>query len=148
MIRKYAEIFCWKNVSSFSHFFSKKNIRIFYIESAKTVNEMTLNDFVKLTTLWTTGLWCIFFFIKSTVFQTWCGRWEVYPITLGGLDTLGMFSRHFRNETIIVTFCLLAACNSPSKKRSAMKFYREPFSKLRQNNFWVYHFSLNKLNFL
>ena len=26
-----------------------------YIESAKTVNEMTLNEFVKLTTLWTTG---------------------------------------------------------------------------------------------
>ena len=26
-----------------------------YIESAKTVNEMTLNDVVKLTTLWTTG---------------------------------------------------------------------------------------------
>ena len=26
-----------------------------YIESAKTVNEMTLNELVKLTTLWTTG---------------------------------------------------------------------------------------------
>ena len=32
-------------------FFSAKNIRILYIESAKTVNEMTLNDVVKLTTL-------------------------------------------------------------------------------------------------
>ena len=30
---------------------------ILYIESAKTVNEMTLNDVVKLTTLWTTGPW-------------------------------------------------------------------------------------------
>ena len=60
MIRKYAEIFCWKNVSSFcsakaTHIFSAKNIRILYIEFAKTVNEMTLNELVKLTTLWTTG---------------------------------------------------------------------------------------------
>ena len=60
MIRKYAEIFCWKNVSSFcsakaTHIYSAKNIRILYIESAKTVNEMTLNELVKLTTLWTTG---------------------------------------------------------------------------------------------
>ena len=31
-------------------FFSAKNIRILYIESAKTVNEMTLNELVKLTT--------------------------------------------------------------------------------------------------
>ena len=57
MIRRYAEIFCWKNVSSCcsakaTHIFSAKNIRIFCIESAKTVNEMTLNDLVKLTMLW------------------------------------------------------------------------------------------------
>ena len=62
MIRKYAEIFCWKNVSSFcsakaTHIFSAKKIRILYIESAKTVNKMTLNELVKLTTLWTTGPW-------------------------------------------------------------------------------------------
>ena len=60
MIRKYTQNFCWKNVSSFcsakaTHIFSAKNIRILYIESAKTVNEMTLNELVKLTTLWTTG---------------------------------------------------------------------------------------------
>ena len=60
MICKYAEIFCWKNVSSFcsakaTHIFSAKNIRILYIESAKIVNEITLNELVKLTTLWTTG---------------------------------------------------------------------------------------------
>ena len=60
MIRKYAEIFCWKNVSSFcsakaTHIFSAKNIRILCIESAKTVNEMALNKLVKLTTLWKTG---------------------------------------------------------------------------------------------
>ena len=60
MICKYAEIFCWKNVSSFciakaTHIFSAKNIRILYIESAKIVNEMGLNKLVKLTMLWTTG---------------------------------------------------------------------------------------------
>ena len=49
-----------KNVSSFcsakaTHIFSAKNLRILYIESAKTVNEMTLNELIKLTTLWTTG---------------------------------------------------------------------------------------------
>ena len=52
--------FAEKNVSSFcnakaTHIFSAKNIRILCIESAKTVNEMTLNELVKLTTLWTTG---------------------------------------------------------------------------------------------
>ena len=51
--------FCWKNVSSFcrakaTHIFSGNIVRILYIESAKTVNEMTLNELVKLTRLWTT----------------------------------------------------------------------------------------------
>ena len=36
-------------------FFQQKNIKILYIESAKTVNKMTLNELVKLTMLWTTG---------------------------------------------------------------------------------------------
>ena len=54
------KFFAEKNVSSFwrakaTTIFSAKNIRILYIESAKTVNEMTLNELVKLTTLWTTG---------------------------------------------------------------------------------------------
>ena len=40
----------------YSHF-SAKNIRLLCIESAKTVNEMTLNELVNLTTLWTTGPW-------------------------------------------------------------------------------------------
>ena len=74
MIRKYAEIFCWKNVSSFcsakaTHIFSAKNIRILYIESAKTVNEMTLNEHVKLTTLWTTGPWSLQDFRLGSVTQ-------------------------------------------------------------------------------
>ena len=38
-----------------THICSAKNIRILCIESAKTVNEMTLNELVKLTTLWSTG---------------------------------------------------------------------------------------------
>ena len=42
-------------------FFFSKNIRILYIESAKTVNEMTFSELVKLTTLWTTGLWLLCF---------------------------------------------------------------------------------------
>ena len=59
-MRKYAEIFCWKNVSTFCsakaiHICSTNNIRKLYIESAKTVNEITLNELVKLTTLWTIG---------------------------------------------------------------------------------------------
>ena len=69
MIRKYAEIFCWKNVSSFcsakaTHIFSAKNIRILCIKSARTVNEMTLNKLVKLTTLSTTGPWAFLFQIR------------------------------------------------------------------------------------
>ena len=48
MLKGFAE----KNVSAkATHIFSAKNIRILYIDSAKTVNEMTLNEHVKLTTL-------------------------------------------------------------------------------------------------
>ena len=48
--------FAEKNVSSFcsakaTHIFSAKNIKILCIESAKTVNEMTLNEHIKLMTL-------------------------------------------------------------------------------------------------
>ena len=50
------KFFAEKNVSSFcsakaTHIFSAKNIRILCIESTKTVNEMTLKELVKLTTL-------------------------------------------------------------------------------------------------
>ena len=45
----------WVAVQKLLAFFSAKQIRILYIESAKTVNGMTLNELVKLTTLWTTG---------------------------------------------------------------------------------------------
>ena len=52
---------CWnfllKKMWVATHIFSAKNIRILYIESTKTVNEMILNELIKLTTIWTTGPW-------------------------------------------------------------------------------------------
>ena len=45
----------WVAFAKATHIFSAKNIRILYIESAKTPNEMTHNKLVKLTMLWTTG---------------------------------------------------------------------------------------------
>ena len=82
------KFFAEKNVSSFcsakaTHIFSAKNIRILYIESAKTVNEMTLNELVKLTTLWTTGPWSL------RVLET-LGR--VSAISFNG-DNLGVWRR-------------------------------------------------------
>ena len=41
----------WVASAKAIHIFSAKNIKVLYIESAKTVNEMTLNKLVKLTTL-------------------------------------------------------------------------------------------------
>ena len=49
-------------------FFSVKNIRILYIESAKTVNQMTLNELIKLTMLWTNGP-CTFLMKKSIIWS-------------------------------------------------------------------------------
>ena len=50
------KFFSEKNVSSFcsakaAYMFSAKNVRILYIKFSKTVNEMNLNELVKLTTL-------------------------------------------------------------------------------------------------
>ena len=60
-----------------THIFSAKNIRILYIESAKTVNEMTLNELVKLTTLWTTGPSII---LKETyiIFSFYAVCWKIF----------------------------------------------------------------------
>ena len=55
------------------HIFSAKNIRILYIESAKTVNEMTLNELVKLTTLGTTWPWLLFDLYEYEA-ETWFER--------------------------------------------------------------------------
>ena len=49
------KFFAEKMSAKATHIFSTKNIRILCIESAKTHNEMTLNELVKLTTLSTTG---------------------------------------------------------------------------------------------
>ena len=62
-------------------FFSAKNIRILYIESAKTVNEMTLNELIKLTTLWTTGPLLVNDSLKFTLSDTqicWNFFWVLY----------------------------------------------------------------------
>ena len=82
MIHKYAEIFCWKNVSSFcsakaTHIFSAKNIRILYIESPKTVKEMTLNELVKLTMLWTTEPWTFIVHVCNDMAQ-----WNEFDLLL------------------------------------------------------------------
>ena len=103
MIRKYAEIFCWKNVSSFcsaeaTYIFSAKNIRILYIESAKTVNEITFNELVKLTTLWTTVpriLQLIIGFVKP--------NWSL--ILLNVLKFWTLYSILF-----VPKFCFLCSC--------------------------------------
>ena len=50
----YTLIWLLKNVSSFSHFFSKNTCE-FGIVLTITVNILTTNELVKLTTLWTTG---------------------------------------------------------------------------------------------
>ena len=50
-----------------THIFSAKNIRILYIESVKIVNEMTLNELVKLTMLWTTGPWYFSYFSSKNI---------------------------------------------------------------------------------
>ena len=54
MLKFFAEKM-WVAFAKATHIFSAKNIRILCIQSAKTVNEMILNELVKLTTLWTTG---------------------------------------------------------------------------------------------
>ena len=50
MLKFFAEKMCVAFAVS-SHIFLAKNIRILYIESAITVNEMTLNVLVQLTAL-------------------------------------------------------------------------------------------------
>ena len=81
--------FCWKNVSSFcsakaTHIFFQQNILESaktvnsYNESAKTVNEMTLNELVKLTMLWTTGPWYVStFFAWACLSQYFGSLWYI-----------------------------------------------------------------------
>ena len=62
--------------SKATHIFSAKNIRILYIESAKTVYEMTLNELVKLMTLWTTGPWSLLIGVDLPKLIRHFGRYE------------------------------------------------------------------------
>ena len=52
-----------------THIFSAKNFRILYIESAKTVNKITLNELVKLTMLWTTGPCYLYEFYSCNLYR-------------------------------------------------------------------------------
>ena len=70
----YTEIFCCKNVSAkATHIFSAKNIRILYIESAKTVNEMTRNKlFFFFFLIWVLQPFQEYFtYIKPIVHRRW-----------------------------------------------------------------------------
>ena len=109
MIRVYAEIFCWKNESSFcsakaTHIFSAKNIRILYIESAKTVNEMTLNELVKLTTLWTTGPWLS----PPQLYIGWRSKVHVNPFNW--LNSISLFLKVNPYTCEMMNDQLLAIC--------------------------------------
>ena len=120
MIHKYAEIFCWKNVSSFcsakaTHIFSAKNIRILCIESAKTVNEMTLNELVKLTTLWTTRPRSMIFFLILLENRTWHFMQIVSPFLLRRQPAwnvkaciLGKWEKYFKS---VVSWTVYSACS-------------------------------------
>ena len=75
--------FWWKMWVAFAvqkllTFFSK-NIRILCIKSAKTVNEMTLNELVKLTMLWTTGPWILFRYVIYKLIHTEFKIHEIDP---------------------------------------------------------------------
>ena len=57
--------------------FSQK-ISEYCIESAKTINEMTLNELIKLTTLWTTGPRCLKFYECENGSQESCPFQNIY----------------------------------------------------------------------
>ena len=105
-----------KKVSSFcsakaTHIFSAKNIRMLCIESTKTVNEMTLNELVKLMMLWTTGP-------RSLAFtgHTWSGI-DISPIEIT-LD-IQIVPPHWGLQLTLVLLnpdisCLCKQCRSRS----------------------------------
>ena len=65
-----------------THIFSAKNLKKLYIESAKIVNKMALNELVKLTTLWTTGPSLLFSICwHQTLNLNWL-LWQSFTIQL------------------------------------------------------------------
>ena len=90
MLKFFAEKM-WVAFAKATHIFSAKNIRILYIESAKTVNEMTLNKLVKLTMFWTTGpIHVNDLEIKVTDFEKKCRiRPDYHTMCLGVSKLLG-----------------------------------------------------------
>ena len=83
---------CWKNVNSFcicicksySYFFSKNTCEL-YIVLTRKVNILITNELVKLTTLWTTGPWCISFSRYYLLFL------EYQPIRFTAVDSWDSF---------------------------------------------------------
>ena len=98
---------------SYSHFFSKK-IRILYIESAKTVNEMTLYELVKLTTLWTTGPRC-----RNTR-KPWIGPWWTQTLIVrhrpSVVDWGGSCHSHLLGQNILLNSAACRGGNDRSPK--------------------------------
>ena len=75
-----------------------KTIRILCIESAKTVNEMTLNEFVKLTKLWTTGPRSA---ITTTALLAYC--WQKFWFAI----KRNIFCAKLTNINNLIYYCLV-----------------------------------------
>ena len=77
-------------------FFSAKYIRILYIKSTKTFNEMVINDHVKLTTLWTTG--------PRTV-RSWGGR--IFRTITVGISIIFIISSSSGSSSIALMMIII-----------------------------------------
>ena len=80
---KYIDIFCCKMMSSFyiakpTHIFAAKRVIVFENILTATVNEFVINKLVKLTVLWTTGLW--YFFIGLMLLMNLKNRNTVFDL--------------------------------------------------------------------
>ena len=74
------------------HIFSEKNIRILYIEPAKAVNEMTLNELVKLTMLWTTGH-------RSVRTPTLSDKWLIFSLIISKVSNKSLSEQQKTDQT-------------------------------------------------
>ena len=153
---------CWnfllKKMQKLLTFFSAKNIRILYTESAKTVNEMTLNELVKLTTLWTPGPrnfafpFCPFWISMHTTLTTLYGfilfsydlfcnviafQYQFRQITL-----TYRFGNHIKYESVHSNSSRLHICPTITKTRLCK--YVENFTsknwKFSDKNLWYFSY--------